>query len=836
MDLDFHFSLRKVLFTVVIVILIIVGNVFVAYQTVKYVGGESEYSTAIKITDQKINDLEKIVEGFFQAEQTNTENNLNNQENTKSSDSDSNNPLTISDIEQDLNSNLLYQLNINSYTPDKSGLTLSQLTNNSLASQSAQKVLTVNQSGVVELVDNNQNLAFPNAQGGNPLYFDSQIWKAADKLFLSNGEIGIGKSPGVPLDVNGKTAIEGKLTIHSDWEDNLIELFPNGDSGYLSSNGGALYINNSNNPGSGIGIYSNAGADSLGNMINVKVDNPLYAQAAFYMNYDGTSNAVEIVANTDDSSSNALSITNNNTLDSALGVIGYETSKGTIKVTHNKSGNDANASGLSIDLKGTGTAAQGVYVDSTATGGTTGDLLKLRNESVDRFVVDYNGSLEIGGNGYNTSLKKIGNTTGDEFFVGTNGAFRVQRSVTDSEAFRTQISGDTQGRWLGTADGKLKWGDGSSAQDVILERSGTAKLLLNGANFDIKSPGTNKDVLTLTASDNSRLGRFVETSGGHGWFEVDDNTGTAQVLLRADGGDHYFRSGEVGIGLTGPTHQLDVFDNAASSYVANFTNDGNDANRYGLRIQAGADDGSGTTYYLDAYDGDGDQVGYISNSTGTFGLTDISDRRTKTNIADTQINGLELINKLRVVDYNRISHPNDPIIHGFIAQEVQQIYPEMVTTAYDGLLGLQKEALIPVLTKAVQEQDQKINNNQSFINPLRQVVELKHSLFNLVTDLIIKVKTTFTQSVEFSKNVLFKDSISVGNDIAGSVKIPSGQQITIINFEKNQDATPIINITAQTNIKGNIFVDNISENSFEIHLEEKQEKDVTIGWFSIIPK
>lgn len=349
---------------------------------------------------------------------------------------------------------------------------------------------------------------------------------------------------------------QGKLLLDNN-ADHQIEIRPSGNTGYLSSTGGAIFIQNSSNIGTGIGIYSDRGADAEGNMINVKVDNIEYDQAAFYMNYDGTSNAVEIVSNTDDTSSNALSITNYNQLDSALGVIGYETGRGTVKITHRKDGTDTNASGLSIDLQGTGTAAQGIYVDSTVFGGTTGNLLRLRNETLDRFVVDSDGSLSLGRNGTNTNITKYGNTEGDEFYVGTNGAFRVQRSATDSEAFRTQIVGDTQGRWLGTADGKLKFGDGSSSQDVVLQRTGAGLFQLD-TDIQVVSQSTNNDVITVTASDGSRLSRLTETSGGAGWFEIDNATGNAVWLFRADGGDSYISGGQFGVGTTAPTAAMDV--------------------------------------------------------------------------------------------------------------------------------------------------------------------------------------------------------------------------------------------------------------------------------------
>lgn len=174
----------------------------------------------------------------------------------------------------------------------------------------------------------------------------------------------------------------------------------------------------------------------------------------------------------------------------------------------------------------------------------------------------------------------------------------------------------------------------------------------------------------------------------------------------------------VGIGTSTPGAMLHVYDDKASDYVGEFYNDGNNANRYGLKVQVGADDGSGTTYYLDAYDGDGGQVGYLANVSGTFAVTDPSDIRTKTNISNTAILGLDIINKLRVVDYNRIQNPDGPTLHGFIAQEVQEVFPDMVVKGNDGMLGIMKESLIPVLTKAIQEQQGQIKETQDSVEGL----------------------------------------------------------------------------------------------------------------------
>jgi len=65
---------------------------------------------------------------------------------------------------------------------------------------------------------------------------------------------------------------------------------------------------------------------------------------------------------------------------------------------------------------------------------------------------------------------------------------------------------------------------------------------------------------------------------------------------------------------------------------------------------------------------------------------------------------------------------------GFIAQEVQQIIPEVVTGKEGDLskgesLGIVYGNLVPVLTKAIQEQQAEIEAQQKQIDELKKMVE-----------------------------------------------------------------------------------------------------------------
>lgn len=98
----------------------------------------------------------------------------------------------------------------------------------------------------------------------------------------------------------------------------------------------------------------------------------------------------------------AANLVSNNTENSAVFISGKETDRGTLKVAHagptQTAGQnlDANAAALSIDLLGANTAAQGIFVTSTASpGGTRGKLLTLRNGVGDLFVVRADGTVGL---------------------------------------------------------------------------------------------------------------------------------------------------------------------------------------------------------------------------------------------------------------------------------------------------------------------------------------------------------------------------------------------------------------------------------------------------------
>ena len=89
---------------------------------------------------------------------------------------------------------------------------------------------------------------------------------------------------------------------------------------------------------------------------------------------------------------------------------------------------------------------------------------------------------------------------------------------------------------------------------------------------------------------------------------------------------------------------------------------------------------------------------------------EISDRRYKSNIQDSQISGLDVIEKLKTYSYRKeYDGKIEDISCGIMAQDVQQYAPEAFFENPDGAYSYRTFELVPYLIKAIQELNQKIH-------------------------------------------------------------------------------------------------------------------------------
>jgi len=268
-----------------------------------------------------------------------------------------------------------------------------------------------------------------------------------------------------------------------------------------------------------------------------------------------------------------------------------------------------------------------------------------------------------------------------------------------------QNTGSDVGIGTETPDGNLEIRGGSGGSSVlILSRS------IGGAGRISMNAGANDPKFVFENTKGS--------GGGDVWSIGIDNTNSDFIIASGSafgvaGKDiiHINQDGDVGIGLA-PTQKFDVIGDEASDYVVRFFNDGSDVNRFGIRIQAGHDTAAtaGTTNYILAEAGAGDDTGVIRTVDGVFALADLSDGEVKDHIHPTKVSGSEIVDSIEVVEF---CYSGSDYVHpvGFVAQQVESIFPYMITeTGPDATYPekpfrkmTMKSHLVPVLVKAIQE-------------------------------------------------------------------------------------------------------------------------------------
>jgi hypothetical protein len=125
----------------------------------------------------------------------------------------------------------------------------------------------------------------------------------------------------------------------------------------------------------------------------------------------------------------------------------------------------------------------------------------------------------------------------------------------------------------------------------------------------------------------------------------------------------------------------------------------------------------------------------VGNINFTGSVNDISDMRRKENIAPIET-ALGQIMKLQAISFTMKDDPQHHLEYGFIAQDMQKIYPALVTTADDAYhtLSLNYMGLIAPLTRAMQEQEQTIREQQARIEGLERRLKAMESRYRSPLD------------------------------------------------------------------------------------------------------
>jgi len=194
---------------------------------------------------------------------------------------------------------------------------------------------------------------------------------------------------------------------------------------------------------------------------------------------------------------------------------------------------------------------------------------------------------------------------------------------------------------------------------------------------------------TIQLSDGTTSNYVSSLSGSLGF----GSAGTE--LMRLDS------SGNLLVGTTsGSWHNL--IKSSSGGYALNVFNTNASSGDGGMQLRAGTNNTA--SIVLNAgYQGPSATDTFRIYGNGTYGT--ISDATRKKNIESARDGYLQDLQQLRVVKYNWLTQEDEEAKElGFIAQEVEQVFAGLIETDSKGLKMIKQPVLIPMLVKAIQEQ------------------------------------------------------------------------------------------------------------------------------------
>ncbi len=303
------------------------------------------------------------------------------------------------------------------------------------------------------------------------------------------------------------------------------------------------------------------------------------------------------------------------------------------------------------------------------------------------------------------------------------------------------------------ADGKMGVGISSPSATFHIQNGNTAGPT-DPANNTLPSIYLNNTNSTSTSA-NSILALRTTGSGGGSPFISFDISGVRGYSMGMDNGDgDKFKiipnwnfiglnspiltidtDNKVGIGTASPRVKLHVQTADQNSvYIESTTSDNNGM----FILNANTDQNWGANWHEFMYfQKQGNALGWIgaaNNGTGVSYNTS-SDYRLKTDLKN--YSGLDLVNKIKTYDF--AWKTNSSRMHGVMAHELQEILPYAVSGSKDAvdesgkmkIQGVDYGRITPVLVKAIQEQDIKINQLA------KEKIELQEIIIDMQRRLLI---------------------------------------------------------------------------------------------------
>ncbi len=334
---------------------------------------------------------------------------------------------------------------------------------------------------------------------------------------------------------------------------------------------------------------------------------------------------------------------------------------------------------------------------------TNSDLVFTTNNQLGQLVLKTNGNVGIGSNSASNKLTLSADASGIGFSQESiDGSVRVGFYTAPGGAYVQTHSNDD-----------LNFATGNGVSRMVLKTNG---------NFGIRNstPNASLSVGRGTGVDGTAA-FFGTTHTSHFNYDLAENT-----YIRS-GKDNGFviindiPGSKVGVGTSAPLASLHVKESFPGSNSADgILLECNSNVKWITKVDPGGDYqfllyNSGINGYY--------TMSYINSSNGAY--TIFSDASLKKDISFLNAEmGIKNILRLRPVRYHYIFNAdNTAFSYGFIAQEVEKIFPDLIDTK-QGKKAIAYEGFIPILTKGIQEQQQQIEDLKQQVDELKKQVQL----------------------------------------------------------------------------------------------------------------
>ena len=241
----------------------------------------------------------------------------------------------------------------------------------------------------------------------------------------------------------------------------------------------------------------------------------------------------------------------------------------------------------------------------------------------------------------------------------------------------------------------------------------TERMRITSAGYvGVGTTDTNSHRMAIDSGSGTSLGLMHKSSNTFTLMTFKASGSTQDIRLGATGNDMIFQTAgteRMRINSSGNT----MFGTTSEAYTSARLHVGNGNASYAYAFGTIA---NYSPFYIVNSAGTGVRLDNNSNS-----WTSTSDETVKENIEDIG-NVLDIVKNYRTVKFNFIGHEEEKI--GFIAQDWQNDFPQVVSAdERNNKLGIQYTETIPVLLKAIQEQQTIIETQQTTINDLKSRIE-----------------------------------------------------------------------------------------------------------------